>query len=51
MHNKTNIIELPLHVRLYPWSGHQGTERFLQILCNHNIKFSLVQYYSNVRSL
>lgn len=47
MHNKTNIVELPLHVRLFPWSGHHPTERFQQILCNHIIKFSLTLYRSN----
>lgn len=41
MHNKTNNMELPLLVRLYPWSGHHKIERFLQLLCNHNIKFSV----------
>lgn len=29
MHNKTNIVELPLHVRLYPWRGHHQIEIFL----------------------
>lgn len=29
MHNKTNIMELPLYVRLYPWRGHHLIEKFL----------------------
>lgn len=30
MHNKTNIMELPLYVRLYLWRGHHQIEKFLQ---------------------
>lgn len=48
MHNKTNNLELPLLVRLYPWSGHHKIERFLQVLCNHNIKFSVPLCRGNV---
>ncbi len=48
MHNKTNNMELPLLVRLYPWSGHHIIERFLQVLCNHIIKFSLALCRTNV---
>lgn len=48
MHNKTNNMELPLLVRLYPWSGHYIIERFLQVLCNHIIKFSLALCRTNV---
>lgn len=48
MHNKTNNMELPLLVRLYPWSGHHKIERFLQVFCNHNIKFSVPLCRGNV---